>query len=142
MFRLVALLACGAILSTGAMAASLDNLPSVDKLPAGYGILDEVVPTLGQPYAPKVGDKPTRVLYPGAPVYFVYKGKVIGTAIELDHTQLDQGLSFENLPVPDWLPPINHIDIIQKNQGSRLLGPSMSVRLWFIPSEDLDKIQF
>jgi hypothetical protein len=97
---LPALIPAFALISTGALAANFEDLPSVDKLPAGYAIFDELTPTIGQPYAIVRDGKPTREFYPGAPVYFTYKGKVIGTAIELDKKDFSRGLTFDNLTLP------------------------------------------
>jgi len=126
-----------------AYAASFGDLPSIDKLPKDYAPVDEVIPSLGQPFAYKRDGKvPMREFYPGAPVYYVYKGKIIGTLIFLDKRDFDRGLFFDDIVFPGWLPPIHHLNIEQHASGTPGIGPSVSIHAYFLPSKELDKIRF
>jgi hypothetical protein len=130
------------LLAAPAAGATLEALPSVNNLPDGYLAVDDVVPSLGQPFALKEGKVGKRHYFPGPPVYYVYKGKVIGSAIFLDKVDFDRGLSFENIPLPAWAPPVDHLDVEQHDEGSPGMGPSVIVHAFFLSSDDLDKIQF
>ena len=127
------------------MAATLDDMPlAAEHLPPDYAAFDEVNPTLGQPFAGKVDGVPKRQYFPGPPVYFVYKGKVIGTGIELNENDLiKRGMSFDDIKLPNWLPPVDHVDVVHKHEGGwGGLGPSVTLQLWFVGTDVLDKIQF
>lgn len=134
-----------AFVSTGAMAATLDDMPlAAGHVPPDYAAFDEVNPSLGQPFAAKVDGVPKRQYYPGAPVYFVYKGKVIGIGIDLNENDvINRGMSYDNIKLPEWLPKIDHVDIVHNHEGGwGGLGPAVTMSLWFVGADVLHDIQF
>ena len=62
---------------------------------------------------------------------------------ELNDADVKRGLSFDNIKLPAWLPPVDHLDLVRKGEGGwGGLGPSVAIRVWFVGTDVLDKIQF
>jgi hypothetical protein len=127
------------LLATTAFAGDLESMPSADQLPSGYEAVDEVIPMIGQPYS--TGGE-MRHFFPGDPTYFVYKDKVIGTAIFFSREEMDRGLTFQDIALPSWTPPIDHFDLVQQSEGKQGSQPYVQVRLYFVGKDVLDVIRF
>lgn len=118
-----------------AASASYDTLPDASILPNNIVQVSPVVPAMGEHWA----DPST---LPLGPIYCVHEGKIVCLEFMMSQEDFVSGKSWPTLAGMDGLPPVNHTNISFEAHGHEGFEvPHYDVHMYFLPPEDVAKIQ-